>query len=265
MDSKLFLKVSQREERVDRIKAFLVFLMAVLDLAIMLGRVRTNELVLDAKIMGSFLKKGLDIPADIPLHQPFQKVSRGAGGLLWIGGQEAELGELINGGVLEQTQLRVSDAAAGDDLHIHLDSFSRMGHLLVRFWCISLFLLLWEHPQFAHDAEQVLRAAGVAALFRAVPQLHQAELWIAAAHIPDQLQFRSGMLVRIVVRPLGLAGQGLYTSTPAGSPEVDIGRLLLYFRLARLIPYFSAYFIRDRLYAMSCVILLLMKDVASSR
>ena len=42
-------------------------------------------------------------------------------------------------------------------------------------------------------------------------------------------------------------------------------RLLLYFRLARLTPYFSAYFIRDRRYAMSCVILLLLKDMAPSR
>ena len=42
-------------------------------------------------------------------------------------------------------------------------------------------------------------------------------------------------------------------------------RLLLYFRLARLTPYFSAYFIKDCLYAMSCVILLFMKDMAPSR
>ena len=35
-------------------------------------------------------------------------------------------------------------------------------------------------------------------------------------------------------------------------------------KLARLTPYFSAYFIRDCRYAMSCVILLLMKDMAPS-
>ena len=40
-------------------------------------------------------------------------------------------------------------------------------------------------------------------------------------------------------------------------------RLLLYFRLARLTPYFSAYFIKDCRYAMSCVILLLMRDMVS--
>ena len=42
-------------------------------------------------------------------------------------------------------------------------------------------------------------------------------------------------------------------------------RLLLYFRLARLTPYFSAYLISDCLYAMSCVILFPMKDVVSFR
>ena len=41
-------------------------------------------------------------------------------------------------------------------------------------------------------------------------------------------------------------------------------RLLLYFRLARLTPYFSAYFIRDCRYLISCVILA-MKGMASFR
>ena len=62
MGSKLFLKVSQREERVDRIKAFLVLPVAALHFAIMPGRVRAHELVMDTKIKGGFLKKGLDIP-----------------------------------------------------------------------------------------------------------------------------------------------------------------------------------------------------------
>ena len=89
------------------------------------------------------------------------------------GTHQAEPGELVNGGILEQTQLRVSDAAAGNDFHIHLDPFTRVSHLLVRFCRIGLFLLLlWEHPQFAHDPKQALRLAGIAALFQAVPKLH---------------------------------------------------------------------------------------------
>ena len=62
MNSELFLKVIQREERADRIKAFLVFPVATLHLAIMSGRVRTDQLMLDAQPSGGFLKKGGDIP-----------------------------------------------------------------------------------------------------------------------------------------------------------------------------------------------------------
>ena len=236
MDSKLLLEVSQREERVDRIKAFLVFPVAALHFAIVPWGVGADELVADAKISGGFLKKGLDIPfavgktvcklktvvgldtfhanapAGIPLDQAFQKVGGGIGRLLRIGGQETEPGELVNGGILEQAQLWVSNAAAGNYFHIHLDPFSRIRHLLVRFWRISLFLLLlWEHPQLTHDPEQALGSAGVAALLQAVPQLHQAKLWIAAAHIPDELQFRFGMLVWMAVRTPGLAGQGFHS------------------------------------------------------
>ena len=148
--------------------------------------------------------------------------------MLRIGGQEAEPGELVNGGTLEQAQLRVSDAAAGNYFHIHLDPFSRIRHLLVRFWRISLFLLLlWKHPQLTHDPEQALRPASVAALFQAVPQLYQAKLWITAAHIPDQLQLRFGMLVWMAVRTPGLAGQGLHAPIPASTPEIDIGPALV--------------------------------------
>ena len=49
MGSKLFLKVSQREERVYRIKAFLVFPGAALHFAIMPGRVRAHEFAVDTK------------------------------------------------------------------------------------------------------------------------------------------------------------------------------------------------------------------------
>ena len=124
--SELFLKVRQREERVERIKAFLVFPVAAFYLAIMSGRVRTDELMPDAQLSGGFLKKGWDVSfavgktvskfktvvsldtfhmdplTGIPLHQPFQEVSGGIGGLLGISCQETKPGELVNGSILEQ-------------------------------------------------------------------------------------------------------------------------------------------------------------------
>ena len=103
MNSELFVKISQREESMYRIKAFPVFPVAAFHLAIMSGRVRTDQFMLDAQLGGGFLKKGLDIPftvgktvrkfktvvgldtfhtdplVGIPLHQPLQKVSGGGG------------------------------------------------------------------------------------------------------------------------------------------------------------------------------------------
>lgn len=107
---KLSLKIKQRKERMERIKALLVFPVAALHLTIVPWGIRTDQFMLDAQLSGSFLKKGRDIPfavgkavgkrkavvcldtlhtdspACVPLHQPFQKVGRGASGLLRIGG-----------------------------------------------------------------------------------------------------------------------------------------------------------------------------------
>ena len=47
MDSELFLKVRQREERVERIKAFLVFPVAAFHLAVMSGCVGTDKFMPD--------------------------------------------------------------------------------------------------------------------------------------------------------------------------------------------------------------------------
>ena len=109
MNSELFLKISQREERVNRIKAFLVFPVAAFHLTIMSWRIRTDQFMLDTQLCGGFLKKGLyisfavgktvgkfktvvgldtfytDTPAGISFHQPSQEVGRGVGKLLGIG------------------------------------------------------------------------------------------------------------------------------------------------------------------------------------
>ena len=64
-------------------------------------------------------------------------------------------------------------------------------------------------------------------MFQAMPQLYQTELWITAAHIPDQLQLRFGMLIWMAARTTGLADQGFYTPIPATPSEVDIRPVLL--------------------------------------
>ena len=133
------------------------------------------------------------------------------------------MAELVNSSVLEQTKLRICDAAARNDLHIHLNALSGAGHLLVRLWLVSLFRLWgWEHFQFPHDSKEVLWAARVSALPQAAPQLDHTQRWISTAHIPDEFQLLLRMLVWMIVRPSGLAGQRRFASVPALFPEVDI-------------------------------------------
>lgn len=176
MSSKLLFKVGQGEESVAGIKTLLVFTVTSPHFSVVPRVIRADELVTDTEISGGLLKKGLNIavtvgktvgelktvvrldtfytdsPAGIPLHQPSQKVCGGVSGLLGIGGQETESGKLVNGCILEQAKLWIGDTAAGNYLHIYLETLTRIGHLLVGVGSIRLFLLpLWKHPQFPHN------------------------------------------------------------------------------------------------------------------
>lgn len=221
--------------------------MTALDLAVVARRVWSYEFVLDTQRDSSGFKQcgqvppavgetigklktvvGLDAlyadaPACIPFEQPFQEVGRGICTLLWVGSQEAKPRELVNGGVLKQAQFRVCNTPAGHYLHIYLDPLAGIGHLLVGFGLVCLFLLRRrKQAQLAHYAEQALRAAGIATFPQPVPQLHHAKVWVTAAHIPDELQFHLCVLVGMAVGPSGTAGQGLHRSIPAVFPEVDV-------------------------------------------
>ena len=247
MDSELLSEVVQGVKAVGGIEALLVLPVAALHLAVMAGRVGADELMADTQLGCGGLKEsgqippavgetvgkfqavvGLDAlhpdaPAGIPLKQPVQEVGRGIGGLLRVGGQKTQAGELVNGGVLVQLELRVRDALTGHNFHVHLDTLAGIGHLLVRLGLIRCLLLgRRKHPQLPHDPEQTLRTASVAPLPQPVPQFHHTQVWVTAAQISDQLQLCFRVLVGMAVRPPGLAGQGLRRSIPAGFPEVDV-------------------------------------------
>ena len=170
MDSKLLGEVIQGIKAVTGVKALLVLPVAALYFAVMSRRIGADELMTDAKLGGSGFKQSGDVPlavgkavsklkaiirldtfhpdapAGIPLEQPFEEVSGGIGGLLRIGGQEAQTSELINGGILEQAKLLVCNTLTGHYFHIYLDSLARIGHLFIRFGLVC-FLLLWCREQ----------------------------------------------------------------------------------------------------------------------
>lgn len=254
MNSELFGEVIQGVKTVARVKAFLVLPVAALHFSVVTGCVGADEFVPDAQFDGSGLKQrgqislavgkavgefnaivGLDTlhpdaPAGVPLDQPFQKICGGIGGLLRVGSQEAQACKLINGGVLEQAQLRVRNAPAGYYFHIHLNTLARISHLFVRLGFIRFFLLgSRKQAQLSHDPEQAFRAAGIATFPQPVPQLHHTQIRVAATHIPDQFQLRLRMLVGMAVGTSGLTGQRCHTSIPAGLPEVDVRPALVVF------------------------------------
>ena len=134
MDSELLCKVVQRIECVAGIEALLVLTVAALHLTVVPRRIWTNELMPDAQLSSRPLKQcrqiaftvgktvgklktivrlnafHLDPTARIPRGQSAQEICRGIGGLLRIGGEETQARELVDGGVLEQTKLRICNA-----------------------------------------------------------------------------------------------------------------------------------------------------------
>ena len=97
---------------------------------------------------------------------------------------------------MEQAKLRICDAFARHDLHIHLNAFSGIGHLLVRLWFVRLFRLFSQKQRhFAHHAEQALRTARITPLPQAVSELDHTKRWIPAAHVTDELQLGFCMLI----------------------------------------------------------------------
>ena len=121
MDSELLCKVVQRIERMAGIEAFLVLAVAALHLTVVPRRIWTNELMPNIKFGSRPLKQcrqiaftvgktvgeleaivrldtlHLDPAARIPRGQSAQEICRRIGGLLRIGGEEAQARELVDG------------------------------------------------------------------------------------------------------------------------------------------------------------------------
>lgn len=142
------------------IEAFLSLTVAALHLAVVPWCVRSDQLMPDAQLRGCFLKQCRQVTpaigetvgefkpivslnalylyssAGVPRPQLAQEIRRRIGGLLRISCQE-----FIDGGVLEQAQLRIRDTVAGNDFHIYLNALSWIGHLLIGLRAVRILRL----------------------------------------------------------------------------------------------------------------------------
>ena len=142
------------------IEAFLSLTVAALHLAVVPWCVRSDQLMPDAQLRGCFLKQCRQVTpaigetvgefkpivslnalylyssAGVPRPQLAQEIRRRIGGLLRISCQE-----FIDGGVLEQAQLRIRDTVAGNDFHIYLNALFWIGHLLIGLRAVRILRL----------------------------------------------------------------------------------------------------------------------------
>lgn len=89
MDSELFGEVIEGVKVAAGIEALLILTVASLHFTIVARRVGSDELVPDTQFGSGGLKQSREI-----------LLVGGIGGLLWVGGQEAQTGELVNSNVL---------------------------------------------------------------------------------------------------------------------------------------------------------------------
>jgi len=168
------------------VEKLLVFAMATLHFAVMSGSIGTNKFVMNMQSGSSNFKQRMNIAFAIrkaigefktivclytlhvdsspliPEGKLLEKISRGISGLLFIGSEETEPGEFVNGGILEQAKFGICYATTGNHLYINLDSLPRIPHLLVRFRRVFLLRLgAGKHPFPAHNSKQTFRAARI--------------------------------------------------------------------------------------------------------
>ena len=141
------------------IKPFIVFPVAAFHFSVVSGRIRPDQLVTDAVAFQMYLKEGGLVSVGSKavgklwpivrldafngkrkrFHQVFHEHGRGISAVLIKGLHKPPPGELINGGILEKMLTdnpAVDEAGRGDELHINLDTLSRVIHLLIGLWNI---------------------------------------------------------------------------------------------------------------------------------
>lgn len=206
------------------IEPFIVFPMAAFHFSVMSGRIRPDQLVLDAVAFQMYLKEGGLVLVGSKavgklwpvvrldafngnrecFHQVFHEHGGGISAVFLKCLHKPPSGVFVNGSVLEEMftdNLAVDEAGRGDELHIDLDTLSRVIHLLIGLWDIFRVRRMDSHN--ALSAEEPVKAgngAGVAALGEFDPENDKSGMRVAPAHVRDESDLIWGMLVRVVVR-----------------------------------------------------------------
>ena len=203
----------------------------------------------------------MDSPAGIPPEQLFQEIRGGIGGQLRVGGQEAQACKLVNSSVFGIGTAQGLRCSGGGPLS-YLPRYavrdrSSADRALA---CRPVSSLSMGIAPVSSSSGTVSpgggcsRAAAAGATAPPYPGLDCGGACPGSDSVPPLCADWDGCG----------ADQGCRASIPPGFPKVDVRPALIVRSAGTADAIFFAYFIRDCRYAMSCVILLLMKDLASS-
>ena len=229
-----------------RVEALIVLPVAAFHLPIVPGRIGTDQLVADAVLLQTFLKKSGFVPmggepvrefgpvvcldaldfSGKCLYQMIHKLGGRVGAVFFKSLYKTPSRILINGSVLEKLlsdDLAVFEAGRRNEFDIHLDPLAGIVHLFVGFGDI-----LWVRRMDGHDAlfaEEAVKPgdrAGITTPPEFDPKNNETVMGIAAPHILDEFDLLRGMLAGMMVRSSGAITQRVPGAIITAFPAVDI-------------------------------------------
>lgn len=229
-----------------RVEALIVLPVTAFHLPIVTGRKGTDQLVADAVLLQTFLKKSGFVPmggepvrelgsvvcldaldfAGECLYQMIHELGGRVGTVFFKSLYKTPSGILINGSVLEKLlsdDLAVFEAGGGNKFDVHLDALSRIVHLLIGFRNIFGVRGVDRHNAlFSEEAVKAGNGTGIASLSELDPEDHKAGIRIAPAHMGDEFPLIGSMLVGMMVRPSGAIAQRVPGAAITAFPAVNI-------------------------------------------
>lgn len=160
------------------------------------------------------------------LYQMLDKLCGRIGAVFFKGFYETPSGIFIDRSILKEplsNNPAVHKAGRRDKFNIHLNTLSRMIHLLIGLGDILGVGRMDGHDTlFFEKAIEPRNGAGVTALSKLHPEDNKTGIGIASAHIHDELDFFRSMLIRMVMWAAGTVPKGLDRTVKTAFPAVNV-------------------------------------------
>ena len=208
------------------IELLVIFTVAALHFAVVARGVGTDELVADAELLqfqlkesrfiGAFRQKAISKLSSVVGLDTFNEIrelfhnmaQENCGGICVVLLKSLYIPEpavLIQEGILKPLRrlLLVHNTSLRNKFYIDLNALARILHPLIGFGNILGVWQFYRHSAaFSQETVQPGNGPGIAPLPELDPQHNDPGVWVAAAHVQDELDLFRRVLVWVVVRPV---------------------------------------------------------------